>query len=95
MAKDLDDYAWEDICARILGHEIPHGLEISAATLLAADPSKRDPVLRMGVYRMPDPPKDKGKSVLRNGGAGDTMPKKSEAGFRVCQLAHRSHRGAT
>jgi len=55
MAKDLDDYAWEDMCARILGHEIPHGTEISAATLLAANPGKAPPIVHE-VYRMPDPP---------------------------------------
>ena len=95
MAKDIDDYAWEDICARILGHEVPHGLEISAATLLAANPGKAAPIVYLDAECGPGRPRFSSTSVLHSGGAGDTMPKKSEAGFRVCQLAHRSHRGAT
>ena len=77
MAKDLGGYAWKDLCEQILGHEIPHGTEISATTLLAASQ-----------------PKDKGKSVLHNVAAGDTM-RESLLGVVDSRQLHRNRRGAS
>ena len=92
MAKDIDDYAWEDICARILGHEVPHGLEISAATLLAANPGKAAPIVYLDAECGPGRPRFSSTSVLHSGGAGDTM---RESLYVVdSRPLHRSRRGA-
>ena len=64
MARDLDDIAWEDMCARILGREIPHGTDISAATLLAAKP--KPDAWRWNTWgAAPKPPKGTAKKDRR------------------------------
>lgn len=68
MAKDLDDIAWEQICARVLGHEVPNAPEISAATLLAAKP-KPDAWQWNTVGAVPKPPSGAGKSDSDKGTA--------------------------
>jgi len=94
MAKDLDDETYETLCARILGHEIPHGADIPAATLLEPNPRKAAPIVRLDAECGPGRPRFSCASALHAARARDTMPEKAEAGFRHCHAAHNTE-GAT